>query len=127
MLLRVDFQNFKIIVVLFISIPVQRFEPTLMMLSLVALALNLLFMTTKRSLFILIQFDHLTIEVPNGQLPNTIVIYNLLGSEVKRLQNTNTVNMSNLKGRVYLVKVRDDFGNSIIRKVIKKLVLFLSK
>ena len=127
MLLRVDFQNFKIIVVLFISIPVQRFEPTLMMLSLVALALNLLFMTTKRSIFILIQFDHLTIEVPNGQLPNTIVIYNLLGSEVKRLQNTNTVNMSNLKGRVYLVKVRDDFGNSIIRKVIKKLVLFLSK
>ena len=48
-----------------------------------------------------------------------VVVYDVLGKQVVKTTTTNAVNVSNLKGGVYIVKITED-GNTATRKLIIK-------
>lgn len=56
----------------------------------------------------------------NGNTPiNRIEIYNLLGAQVKNIQNSNTINLSNIESGVYLAKIYSN-KKTITKKIIKQ-------
>ena len=48
-----------------------------------------------------------------------VVVYDVLGKQVVKTSTTNAVNVSNLKGGVYIVKITED-GNTATRKLVIK-------
>lgn len=48
-----------------------------------------------------------------------VVVYDVLGKQVIKTSTTNAVNVSNLKGGVYIVKITED-GNTATRKLVIK-------
>ncbi|PWK19661.1 T9SS type A sorting domain-containing protein [Xanthomarina spongicola] len=64
--------------------------------------------------------DVLNISFKNGNEPNTIVVYNILGATVKRFNKGSHFDLSDLNPGMYLVKVSDSNGNKIVKRIIKK-------
>jgi hypothetical protein len=55
----------------------------------------------------------------NADSTKEVVVYDVLGKQVVKTSTTNAVNVSNLKGGVYIVKITED-GNTATRKLVIK-------
>ena len=55
----------------------------------------------------------------NANSTKEVVVYDVLGKQVIKTSTTNAVNVSNLKGGVYIVKITED-GNTATRKLVVK-------
>lgn len=55
----------------------------------------------------------------NADSAKDVVVYDVLGKQVIKTSTTNAVNVSNLKGGVYIVKITED-GNTATRKLVIK-------
>lgn len=55
----------------------------------------------------------------NADSTKEVVVYDVLGKQVIKTSTTNAVNVSNLKGGVYIVKITED-GNTATRKLVIK-------
>ena len=49
-----------------------------------------------------------------------VKVYNTLGQLVKTIRNSNEVNLKDLLQGIYTVRVTNEEGNSVIRKVLKE-------
>lgn len=58
--------------------------------------------------------------LPEGQLAESLEVFNLNGGKVKEVKDINNINMSGLSKGIYLIKVKDTNGNFYIKKMIKK-------
>jgi len=64
--------------------------------------------------------DVMNVAFKNGAAPSTIVIYNILGEEIERFVNQSKFNLSHLSSGVYLVKVSNQNGANVVKRIIKK-------
>ena len=48
-----------------------------------------------------------------------VTIFNAVGQQLMTIENENSINVSSLSDGLYFVRVRDDKGNTLVKKVVK--------
>ncbi|WP_274473905.1 T9SS type A sorting domain-containing protein [Mangrovimonas aestuarii] len=64
--------------------------------------------------------DVINIAFKNGTQPNSIVIYDIMGKHVKSFSQETSIDISGLSAGMYLVKVSNENGDNLVRRIIKK-------
>jgi hypothetical protein len=64
--------------------------------------------------------DVMNIALETGVEAKSVVIYNMLGAQVKRANQTSQIDVSDLNSGVYLVKVTDSQGRNVVKRIIKR-------
>tara|TARA_R110000787_G_scaffold269018_3_gene375665 strand:+ start:4908 stop:6554 length:1647 start_codon:yes stop_codon:yes gene_type:complete len=63
--------------------------------------------------------DILTIEVDEKIIISSITVFNNLGNSIVKTQNTKQINLSNLSSGIYYIRLTNNTGESITKKIIK--------
>ncbi len=64
--------------------------------------------------------DVMNIALEPGAHAKSVVIYNMLGAQVKQVNQASQIDISDLNSGVYLVKVTDSLGKHIVKRIIKR-------
>lgn len=64
--------------------------------------------------------DLMNVVFENGIKPTKIVVYDIYGNQIKSFAQKSTVDLSGLSSGIYLVKVSNETGNNLVRKIVKK-------
>ncbi|WP_250434196.1 T9SS type A sorting domain-containing protein [Hanstruepera flava] len=64
--------------------------------------------------------DVMNIALQPGIQAKSVVIYNMLGAQVKQANQASQIDISDLNSGIYLVKVTDSEGRDVVKRIIKR-------